>query len=197
MAPVRLSDVLREEYRQLFDECLIRKEKSELVNGIIAKIASNRERYDKVAARLGIPWYFVAIVHYMERSLDFSEHLINGDPLSDRTVNVPEGRPSGGKPPFTWEESATDALTFRRVDRWEDWSLEGLLYQLEQYNGWGYRLNHPDTLSPYLWSYSNHYTNGSYDEDGRWLDSAVFEKAGAAMLLKRMEATGAIECLPR
>ena len=65
-----------------------------------------------------------------------------------------------GKPPFTWEESASDALALRGLRGDTDWSLAGTLYQLEGYNGWGYRLYHQHVLSPYLWSYSNHYQSG-------------------------------------
>src|SRR6476659_3295528 len=39
-----------------------------------------------------------------------------------------------------------------------DWSVEHLAYMLEAFNGFGYRTNHPNVKSPYLWSYSNHYT---------------------------------------
>jgi lysozyme family protein len=85
----------------------------------------------------------------MAASLNFNRHLHNGDPLTARTVQVPAGRPKTGEPPFTWEESATDALMLEKLDQWEDWSVPGTLYKLEQYNGWGYRLAHPDVKSPY------------------------------------------------
>ncbi|MEX5684106.1 alpha/beta hydrolase [Pseudomonas silesiensis] len=38
-----------------------------------------------------------------------------------------------------------------------DWSLPGTLFQLELFNGVGYRFYHPHVLKPYLWSYYNHY----------------------------------------
>ena len=86
----------------------------------------------------------------MESSLNFKRHLHNGDPLTARTVHVPSGRPRQGDPPFTWEQSAADALTLRNLGPRTDWSLSGTLYALEGYNGWGYRRYHPEVFSPYL-----------------------------------------------
>ena len=40
----------------------------------------------------------------------FDQHLHNGDPLSGRTTHVPPGRPRPASPPFTWEQSAHDAI---------------------------------------------------------------------------------------
>jgi hypothetical protein len=108
-------------------------------------------------------------------------------------VRVPKGRPPTGDPPFTWEESATDALKLKRVHINRDWSIEKIAYVLEGYNGWGYRLYHPEVKSPYLWSFSNHYTRGKYVRDGSWSPTAVSKQVGAMVLLNRMVARGLIE----
>jgi hypothetical protein len=129
----------------------------------------------------------------MEASLNFTKHLHNGDPLSHRTVHVPAGRPKKGKPPFAWEESAQDALALKGLSAKTEWSLAGTLYQLERYNGWGYRLHHPHVLSPYLWSFSNHYKSGKYIADGTWSDTAISRQCGAAVLLRRMAEKNQIE----
>jgi hypothetical protein len=126
----------------------------------------------------------------MEANMSFSTHLHNGDPLTDRTKHVPEGRPKAGKPPFTWEESARDALMLEGLARWKEWTIPGTLYKLEAYNGWGYRDHHPGVLSPYLWSFSNHYARGKYVGDGQWSATAVSRQCGAAVLLKRLEEKG-------
>jgi hypothetical protein len=128
----------------------------------------------------------------MEASLVFTAHLHNGDPLTARTIHVPSGRPLTGQPPFTWEESATDALSFSHKAEWHDWSIPGILYQLEAYNGFGYRTRHPGVLTPYLWSYSNHYVSGKYVADGTFSASAVSHQCGAAVLLRRMSESGVI-----
>ncbi|MDJ0783518.1 MAG: hypothetical protein QNJ22_16195, partial [Desulfosarcinaceae bacterium] len=103
------------------------------------------------------------------------------------------GRPREGSPPFTWEQSAADALALKRLGPQTDWSMAGTLYQLEKYNGWGYRRFHPEVLSPYLWSFSHHYTSGKYVADGRWSDTAVSRQCGAAVLLRRMVEGGLID----
>lgn len=186
MAKVELTQELRIEYRLLFHTCQIREEKFQAVDEIISSIERNRDRYRSVGQSLGIPWYMIAVIHNMESSMNFQRHLHNGDPLDARTVHVPKGRPASGSPPFTWEESAADALQYQKLHTWNDWSLSGLLYKLEEYNGWGYRLYHSHVLSPYLWSFSYHYRNGKYTGDGRWSESAISRQAGAAVLLRRM-----------
>lgn len=188
-----LSDSLRNEYISLFNACNILPSHSSVVENIIKRIITNKERYVLVGNPLGIPWYFIAVIHNMESGLSFNGHFHNGDPLTARTKQVPKGRPLHGNPPFTWEESADDALKYQRLDKWNEWSVAGLLYKLEEYNGWGYRSKHPHVLSPYLWSFSNHYSKGKYVADGRWSETAVSQQCGAAVLLRRMAEKGDIQ----
>ncbi len=183
---MNLTEELKDDYSQLFDTCIIKPAQASLVEAVIKKILDNKNRYQSVGNVLGIPWYFIAVIHNMESSLNFKCHLHNGDPLTARTVHVPAGRPSQGNPPFTWEESAMDSLRLQKLDAWKDWSLSGLLFKLEAYNGFGYRTKHPEVLSPYLWSFSNHYTSGKFVADGRWSDTAVSNQCGAAVLLRRL-----------
>lgn len=193
MATVNLTGALRAEYESLFNSCTVNPRHMATVDHCVGRLQTNRPRYQVVAGGLGIPWAFVAVIHNMESSLDFSRHLHNGDPLTSRTTQVPAGRPKTGAPPFTWEQSATDALTMKKLGAGTDWSLAGLLYQLERYNGWGYRLYHPHVLSPYLWCFSNHYKSGKYVSDGTWSDTAVSRQCGAAVLLRRMAEKGYID----
>lgn len=158
----------------------------------MGKIRANRARYEAIASNLGkCPWYFIGAIHNMESSLNFSRHLHNGDPLRRRTVKVPPGRPP--EPPrrgwdegYTWEESAVDALKLQEIDRVRDWSISGLLFQSERYNGWGYRLYYPEVLSPYLWSGTNHYSKGKYASDGRFDRNLKSEQVGVAPLFKKL-----------
>lgn len=195
MPTVPFSESLRREYERLFSICSIRPERMQGVDALVSRLQAGKPRYRSVAEPLGIPWSFVAVIHTMEASLDFTRHLHNGDPLTGRTVQVPAGRPKGGTPPFTWEESAGDALTMKGLGAQTEWSLAGTLYQLERYNGWGYRLYHPHVLSPYLWGFSCHYTSGKYIADGTWSDIAVSKQCGAAVLLRRMAESGYVEFL--
>lgn len=189
MASVPFSESLRREYEKLFNTCSIRQERSNAVDQIVKNLQANKGRYENVGDSLGIPWGFIAVIHNMESSLNFTKHLHNGDPLTARTVQVPKDRPKKGLPPFSWEDSARDALTLKGLGSQTDWSLAGILYQLERYNGWGYRLYHQHVFSPYLWSYSNHYKSGKYIADGTWSDTAVSRQCGAAVLLRRMAET--------
>ena len=93
----------------------IKPEKMAEVEAVAKKISQNKPRYEAVSLTLatGMPWWFVAIVHFMEGGGKFTKHLHNGDPLTDRTVRVPRGRPLFGNPPFRWEQSAIDALVDR------------------------------------------------------------------------------------
>ncbi len=134
-----------------------------------------------------IPWYFIACAHYLECTFDFKKHLHNGDPLTGYTVKVPANRPKVGHgPPFTFEESAVDALKLMKLNEISNWSLPTVLRKLEAYNGFGYFKYH-SINSPYLWSYSNQYVKGKYVADGKFDAEAVSKQMGAAVILKRME----------
>ncbi len=148
-----LTSALRAEYDGLFARAAIRPERQPVVMAVARRMADSNHwpRYEVVADELGCPAHLVALIHAMECGLRFDRHLHNGDSLEARTVHVPKGRPKSGTPPFTWEESAVDALALHHLDAWVDWSLAGLAYVLERYNGWGYRRHHPEVPSPYLW----------------------------------------------
>jgi len=188
-----LTPALRQEYQRLFDTCQIAPARQSEVNALAGRLLDARDRYDSVAAPLGLPWCVVGVIHAMEASLGFDRHLHNGDPLSARTVQVPRGRPRDGQPPFTWEESAADALILDGYATWTDWTLPGILFKWESYNGWGYRKHHPHVLSPYLWSFSNHYQRGKYVADGTWSETAVSRQVGAAAILRRLAELGATD----
>lgn len=195
MAKVNYTKSLKNEYINLYKTCELQAEHFSTVDTLVDKILSHRSRYVHVADALGIPWYFIAAIHNMESSQNFSRHLHNGDPLTARTKQIPKGRPKKGTPPFTWEESAIDALKFSKLDKQDDWSLPHMLYKLEGYNGWGYRLHHTHVKSPYLWSYSNRYTSGKYVADGTWSDTARSRQCGAVPIIKRLEERGEISIL--
>lgn len=183
---VRLTATLRTEYESLFQSCVIRESRHDEVDAATKRLASVRNRYEAVSAATGVPWHVVAVLHCMETGVDFTRHLHNGDPLTGRTRNVPANRPLSGTPPFKWEESAIDALQLKRLSADTDWSLAGTLYQLERFNGFGYRLRHPEVLSPYLWSFSHHYATGKFVRDGAFSPTAVSRQCGAAVLLRRL-----------
>lgn len=191
-AQITLIPTLRVEYERLLAAATIRPERQAAVSVLARRMADTAHwsRYEAVAESIHAPAHLVALIHAMECGLDFSKHLHNGDPLTARTVHVPAGRPLAGNPPFSWEASATDALRLRYLDHWTDWSLPGLCYVLEGYNGWGYRRYHSSVPSPYLWSFTTVYTAGKYASDGHFDPNLVSKQAGAVALLRGLIAAG-------
>lgn len=190
MGTISFTDDLRAEYDRLYAEAEIPEDKKPVVEAAAQKILASWPRYETVAASLGIPPHLIALIHAMESGCNFERHLHNGDPLAARTVHVPAGRPATGEPPYTWEASAMDALRLHKLDQWQDWSISGLCYVLERYNGWGYRRYHPNVKSPYLWSFTSIYTAGKYVADGKWNESAVSQQVGAMALLMEIIKQG-------
>jgi lysozyme family protein len=188
----QLNGALRAEYERLFAQCKVRPERAQAVDQIVDRLTAAKARYAGLETAIGTPWYVPAVLHSLESGQRFDRHLHNGDPLTRRTTHVPAERPARGNPPFTWEASAQDALELKGLQNWHDWSVAGVMFKVEQYNGWGYRQFHPTVLSPYLWSFSQHYQKGKYVSDGRFDPNAVSQQCGAAVLLRRMADRGLI-----
>ena len=176
---------LAAEYRALFDACVPEPGKAPLIEAQLKKIRLGELRYRALGDRLGIPWFFIGIVHSLECGSNFALHLHNGDPLGARTVRVPAGRPTTGQPPFTWEQSAEDALRMKGLAGLQDWSLPAMLFRWESFNGMGYRLR--GLASPYLWSFSNLYQGGLFVADHEFDPEARSKQCGAAVLLQRLQ----------
>jgi len=163
-------------YSQLLTSVQIRAKAAIEAARIRDRIIRNLSAYRNLELKTKIPWWWIASIHSLECDLDFTQHLANGDPIDDVTYREPIGIPGG-----TWEECAIAALTLKSwlfdEINWGDPS--SCLYAAERYNGMGYRLYHPDTLSPYLWSGTSHYSKGKYVADGKWSDTAVSSQVGA------------------
>ena len=150
---------------------------------IIAESIRAEPRYKTVQNSTGVSSDLIGVLHYMESGGDFSTHLYNGDSLKYRTVNFPEGRPLEGKPPFSWESSATDAIIYDNVTK--------SLVKAEQcqsairYNGTGYEKR--GIVSPYGFGGTNFYKRGKYVEDGVYSSTAVSDQVGACVILKELE----------
>lgn len=148
------------------------------------KILKNKDIYQSIVDSFpnsNMPWYFVGIIHLLEGNCNFKTHLHNGDSLEHRTIHVPAGRPVEGTPPFSFEESAVDALSMKGYQNIDDWSDEHVCYLWEKYNGFGYA--NRGVVSPYLWSGSNHYSYGKYTSDGIYDPKAVSAQVGALPVL--------------
>lgn len=146
--------------------------------------ADAKTRYLAVAARTGVPWFIVAVIHEREAGQSWSANLAQGDPWNKKSRHVPKGRG-----PFkSWEDAAVDALTVcpPKTAGWTDWTAGGALTILEEYNGLGYAAR--GVPSAYVWSGSDQYTAGKYIADHVYRASAVDVQEGCAPLLSRMMA---------
>lgn len=150
---------------------------------IVKKILANKARYQAVAAKTGVPWFVVAVIHVREADMNFNTQLAQGDPLGRVSTHVPRGQgPYLGKD--AWERAAVRALLDTGGHTWGDWSPGGMCTFLEKYNGLGY--SHMGRPSPYVWAGTNQYTSGKYVSDGKYSTEAVDTQPGCASLIKQL-----------
>lgn len=187
---IKYEDV-QDEILRMWTACKIRPEKAQAVRGEADRVIANRKVYEAISAKTQVPWWFIGLIHGMECSFSLGKHLHNGDSLKARTWQVPAGRPKDGSPPFTFEASAIDALHVDGFAGKTDWPLAMVLFRLERYNGFGYRRKF-GFASPYLWSYTNHFTSGKYVKDGVFDANATSKQCGAAAMLQDLVQRGAV-----
>lgn len=176
----------KEEFSNLIQSARLTKNLSWYKKVILPKILENKYRYQEVADKIGCPLAMVPLIHLRERASDlgkFKAYLGNGQPLTQVTTIVPKGRG-----PFqTWVAGATDAFALQSLDKVEQWSLERMLYELERYNGFGYRSKGINT--PYVWNGTNLYSKGRYVSDGKYSSTSVDGNIGCyALYLMLVEA---------
>ena len=151
---------------------------------IVSKIVANKDRYKAVADLIGCPLAMVPIIHCREMGSDvgvFKAYLGNGQPINKVTTIVPKGRG-----PFTsWESGAIDALKYDGVDKVTGWTLERMLFELEGFNGYGYRSK--GIHSPYIWNFTNHYKAGLFYEDHKYSATKVDGNIGCFALYKLLK----------
>jgi lysozyme family protein len=181
------SPELAASYAELWSTAQLIPDRVHLIDQVADRIMALDawSEYQTVERAIGVPAHVVGIIHQREASGNFRCHLHNGDPLSERTVHVPEGRPPPpAQPPFSWVQSATDALTMpgQKLDKWTDWSAAGIAFILERYNGWGYRKH--GINSPYLWGFTTAYDRGLFVADGQWDADAVNGNPGGMAILR-------------
>lgn len=145
----------------------------------VPRILAARNRYELIQAQTGVNWVFVASAHYREANLNFACQLAQGDPLSQKSHNVPAGRG-----PFpTFEAGAYDALVRCQpyAARNKDWSMPFLLTIEEAYNGLGYAYR--GLPSPYVWSGTDQYQRGKFIRDRVFDPGTVDKQLGVAGLV--------------
>jgi lysozyme family protein len=189
-ATARTFDELKNEYSKWYAGCQLLPHRKANADFYVSRILKFKANYQLVSAEVrNIPWQLVGIIHGMEAGFNFKGHLHNGDPIDAKTVHEPAGRPKVWNPPFTWKASAIDALMGHDLHQVAAWSTERMLYELERYNGFGYRRRGLPTA--YLWSFSNLYDKGKFVSDGVFDPEKRSEQCGAALIMKRLEAEGA------
>lgn len=186
-------EALRRDYNEKWQTLTIRPQWIHEIDQAADRIRLGASRYAEIEKATGVPWWMVGLIHELEAACNFGRHLHNGDLLTDRTHNVPAGRPKFGKPPFTFLESALDALAYDGLDSQADWSPAGVSFALEKFNGFGYRGK--AIPSPYLYSGSFWYLKGKYVRDGPhgFDPNKVSKQVGAVTILKALVNAGTFQ----
>lgn len=141
----------------------------------------NKDRYEAVAQKTGVPAKLIAALHWRESNGNFNTYMHNGDPLGQPTVNVPRGKY------FTdWESSAIDALNEKNKCGLSSDTTDtnAMLEYAERYNGLGYRSK--GVASPYVWAGTTNYNGGKYVADGVYSSSHYDQQLGVALMLKSL-----------
>lgn len=168
--------------------CKIDPSKSASINLTANHILKNATIYNKVSDATGVPFFLIGAIHFREASLSFKGHLYNGDPLDARTVQFPPGRPIDHEPPFTWPESAIDAIKYKGLDLVKDWDLVRALIHGEAYNGMSYR--NKGLPSPYVWSGTDQYKCGLFVKDHVFDRTQMDDRFGLAAIFMALRASG-------
>lgn len=180
--------ILAPELKSVFDICNLSTDPSRVLEAkrAVKILVNNQVTYWQVEKATGVPWLVIAAIHYRESNQNFRCHLHNGDPLTSRTLHVPKDRPVAGMPPFTWPQSAVDALAGRAKPF--DWDVGGALEFCERYNGLGYR--NKLIASPYVWSGTDRYVSGLFVADGSLDPDRKDPRPGVAALYKTLGSFG-------
>lgn len=182
---------LRAEYGHLWRTMVVSPTKAGTITTVAKRLLASIDRYKAVSSKTGVPALFIAAAHQRESGAKFDTYLGNGQPLGRVTTIVPKGRG-----PFpSWEAGALDALKLHDLHMVGAWTIERVCYELERWNGWGYRGK--GVRSPYLWGASNHQQAGKYIRDGVWDPSVVDVQIGCMPLIRRMiELDGSLALPP-
>lgn len=124
----------------------------------------NKEHYEDLARKTGVPPQVIAAIHYRESGCDFNTYLYNGDKLGIPTKNHPKGIIF-----YDFDTAALDALEKKEYARKHynmtatTTDIAAMMSYLEEYNGLGYYNN--GNISSYVYSGTNVYTGGKYTSD--------------------------------
>lgn len=187
-----LTQALRNEYAAKYASCVVDYDEAQ-VRAVAKRVLAVKAQ---CSGFFNVPWWFIALLWLRECNLNPKGVLHNGEAIigtGRKTRLVPAGRG-----PFTsWRQAANDALILKKLDKEIDWSVGAALYRLEGFNGFGYR--NRGVPSPYIWSHTNHYADGSWDDDpkgGKYVADGVYDpnvydkQIGACAMMKCLEGMG-------
>jgi lysozyme family protein len=176
--PMPPAPVLHADYATKFASCQVLASRMDEAKEAAERILNLKPLYDKV---LGVPWWFIGVLHYREANLAITAYLGNGQPLNRVTTATPKGRgPFLG--PNAFVDGCVDALKMLKYDQVRDWSIGNALYLAEEFNGEGYHLR--GLPSPYVWGGTSVQVPGKYDVDGHFVPTLWDKQLGVAAILK-------------
>lgn len=151
---------------------------------------AHKARYQRVAAKTGVPAELIAAIHYRESSMDFGTYLHQGDKLGKKAVHVPKNIPIF----YDWEEAAVHALNMKKglregLGMTEDTTDEvAMASYAEAYNGLGY--SQRGVASPYVYAGTDQYSKGLYVSDGKYSKDAKDRRLGVFALTRGVDQDG-------
>lgn len=190
--PVALEIPIGTHYRdqvKKYQAAVIRPENHRRCHIVTLAALRERNRYQSVSDKTGVPWYVIACLHRRESDQHWKAVLHNGEKIVGTGLKTKKV-PAGCGPFDTWEDAAIDAIkTF--YFRPKEWSIGGILEFCERYNGLGYR--NEGAVSPYLWGHTSNYVKGQFRDDGVFDPEFVEDRAGIAPILKCLEELNQIK----
>ncbi len=152
----------------------------------MSKIDAKYDVIDRIARAADVPPEMVGAIWYREGSVADGVYLHNGQPLGRPTDLVPAGI-MFEKDQF--EEAAIHALNMKSDMihslglNYGSLDFAAMCAYTEGYNGWGYRMYHPQIASAYVNSGTTNYTAGKYTGDGTFSETFVDGQVGTLPIM--------------
>lgn len=182
--------IIKDELQKLWDTCELDTDKVPVVKHYAQYVLDNKAQFTEAYKQTGVPAMLIGCLQVREADsltnlMDYG--LFNGQPWARRTTIVPKGQ----GPFSSWLEAAIAALKYDGLDKVQDWDITKILFYAEKFNGFGYRLYHPQDRSPYVWSCTNQNDGtGYYNSDGSYNAGAASENyPGIAAIIKYLFST--------
>jgi lysozyme family protein len=148
----------------------------------VGRIMVNKHLYQKVQAATGVPWPLISALHSRESNLSFLGILHSGERIIGTGRKSTKLVPKGVGPFDTWHASAVHAMQLKALHLIKSWPAARMLYEAEQYNGWGYTWR--GINSPYLWAGTTLEQPGKFIKDHVFSSTAIDKQLGVAAILR-------------